>query len=227
MGAFYPLPGWFFGYDIILQAAFAIITLLVSAYSFNIYRLTGQRQSKLFGIAFLSIAVSYIAHVIFSLIVLSKLNESICQALHFITVSQFNTLGIYIYLVFFVAGLVTLTYMTLKIKSKTTFSLITIIILLALWFSTNRVYLFYVISTVLLIYICVFYFRNYLRNKRFKTLIVFIAFFLLLLSTVQFLFAAHYNIYLMLKSTYYITGHFLELLAYLLILINILMVSKK
>jgi len=220
MANLYMVPNWFLGYDLILELAFAIISLIVSIYSFKIYRLSEQTQSKLFGIAFLFISISYFIQSFLNFTIISKLNENIRIILKIISVNVLNTIGIYAHILFFITGLITLTYMTLKIKSAKTYSLLFITIILSLVFSSNKLYLFYLLSSILLIYILIHYLTNYLKNKQSKTLLVLAAFAFLLFGSIHFIFAVNH-------SLYYVIGHSLELIAYLLILINLILVVRK
>lgn len=204
------VPKWFFGYDIALELALAVITLIVSLYAFKIYKLSEQRQSKLFGIAFLFFSISYFIQ--------SFLN--ICRIIKINNINIVNSIGVYTHINFFIIGLVTLTYMTLKIKSMKTYSLLLITMLLSLLFSANKIYLFYLLSSILLIYIIIHYFINYLKNKKPKALLVLIAFAFLLFGNIHFIFSINYGLY-------YVIGHFLELIAYLLILIDLILVVRK
>jgi len=45
-------PSWFFGYNVFLEAVFAIITIILGIYAIRIYLLTNQEQVKLFSISF-------------------------------------------------------------------------------------------------------------------------------------------------------------------------------
>ena len=214
------VPEWFFGYDILFEFAFAVITLIVGIYAFKIYKLSDQKQSKFFGIAFILISISYFIQSFLNLAIISKLNEGICKALRISSVNLFNSIGTYVHMIFFILGLITLTYMTLKIRSPKTYSLLSVVILLSLLFSSNKLYLFYLLSSVLLAYIWIHYLINYLKNKKPKTLLIFGAFVFLLFGSIHFIFSVNHGLY-------YVIGHFLELIAYLLILINLLLVVKK
>ena len=154
----YLAPRWFFGYDVMLELAFAVITLIVGIYAFKVYKLSGQRQSKLFGIAFLFISVSYFIQSFLNFAIISKLNEKICTALKINSVDVLNSIGLYAYMLFFITGLITLVYMTLRFKSVKTYSLSLIIIILSLLFTSNSLHLFYLLSSILLIYIFIHYF---------------------------------------------------------------------
>lgn len=216
----YLAPRWFFGYDVMLELAFAVITLIVGIYAFKVYKLSGQRQSKLFGIAFLFISVSYFIQSFLNFAIISKLNEKICTALKINSVDVLNSIGLYAYMLFFITGLITLVYMTLRFKSVKTYSLSLIIIILSLLFTSNSLHLFYLLSSILLIYIFIHYFLNYLNNKKLNTLLILIAFAFLLFGHIHFIFSVDHGLY-------YVIGHFLEIIAYTLILINLILVVKK
>jgi len=220
MGNVFLVPSWFFGYDVVLELIFAIITLSVGIYAFKIYNLSGQRQTKLFGGGFLFISASYFVQSILNFAIVSKLNENVCQALKISDVAVLNAVGIYAYIFLFIAGLVTLVYMTFRIKNWKIYSLLLLVSLLAITLIPNTLYFFYLLASVFLFYICTHYFSNYIKNKNPQKLLVLIAFGFLLFSTFHFIFSVNH-------SLYYAVGHILELIAYILILINLIRVIKK
>ncbi len=216
----YLIPNWFFGYDIVLELAFALIALIVSLYAFKVYKLSEQYQSKLFGFAFLFFSISYFIQSFFNFAIISELNKNICNMMKMQDINLFNSLGIYTHIFFFITGLVTLTYMTLGIKNMKVYSLILLVSFISIFFSLNKLYWFYALSSLFLIYIVSHYFINYLKNKQFKTILVLVAFGFLLFGQMHFIFAVDH-------VRHYITGHLLELVAYVLILINLILVLKK
>lgn len=214
------IPEWFFQYGMFFEFAFAIITLVVGLFAFKIYKLSNQKQSKLFGVAFIFISIHYFIQSFLNFLIVYKLNENICNLMKIQSVNTLNILGIYSHMFFFVVGLIILVYMTLKIKSIETFSLLLILPLISVIFSSNKLYIFYAIASVLLIYISIYYLKNYLKNKQPKTLLVLIAFLFLLFGNIHFIFSVDHAIY-------YSIGHILELIAYSLILLNMFLILKK
>src|SRR3990167_8701069 len=105
----YCSPRWFYGYDIILEIVFAIITFAVAMYSFRIYRLSGQRDSRLFGFAFLLISASYSLWAILNGFAVSQL-ESARTILELERANIWRYLGIYAHILFFLGGMSTLPY---------------------------------------------------------------------------------------------------------------------
>ena len=216
----YLVPEWFFGYDIIAELIFALITFFIGLYSFKIYKLTGQKQSQLFCFSFLFISLAYILQSFLNFALLYEINEQVVSFLQLKEISTLVAIELYTYIIFYMIGLITLTYMTLKIKSKRVYSLLILLTLTSLIISSNKLLLFGVISSILLAYICIHYVTNYLAHKQRKTLLVAIAFALLFLSTIHFNFSInHYYPYF--------GGHILALFAYSLLLTNLLLVIKR
>lgn len=220
MAHIYLVPGWFVGYDIALELAFAIITIIVSLYAFKIYRLSGQSQSRLFGLSFLFISISYVIQSLLNFAIMEQLEENISRAIALNNVALLNFIGIFIHIIFFMSALITLSYMTLRVRSAKVFSLLCAITFLALFFSTNKLTMYYVLASLMLIYICIHYLGNYWNNRQTKALLVFIGFVFLLFGTIHFIFSVN-------QAFYYFLGHALELIAYIFILINLILVVKK
>ncbi|MBR9704573.1 hypothetical protein GOV12_04120 [Candidatus Pacearchaeota archaeon] len=216
----YLIPSWFFGLDFIFELAFAIITLIVGLYAFKVFKLSGQHKIKLFGISFIFFSISYFIQSFINYAIISKLGENICNVIKLESVNILNLLGIYVHIFFFILGLVTLVYMTLNIKSAKTYTMILFITFFSLFISLNKIYLFYILSSLMLIYIVVHYFNNYSKNKQRSSLLVLIAFIFLLFGHIHFIFSVNHTIF-------YTIAHFLELSSYVLILINLIWVLKK
>ena len=151
MTNFMIVPPWFLGYNIILEAIFALVTLIVSRYAFKIHRLTEQRQLRLFGTAFLAISISYFIQSFLNLAILSNLTEKICHMVKAENINTLNLIGIYTYVIFFSFGLLMLFYMTLKIKDIRIFSFLLIVVLSAIFVSINVLFMFYLISSIILL----------------------------------------------------------------------------
>ena len=204
--AFTPL--WFINYGISLELAFAITTLIVSYYAYIIFKLTDQWQIRLFSLGFFSISLSYF----------------IKSYVNFSAINQGNSIVIYIwlytYLALFLVGLINLAYMALNTKSFKTYALISSLSMTALVFSENPIIVFYLISSIYLLFISHYYYHNYQRHKTKNTFIVLLAFIFLMLGNIQFIFSID-------NPFFYVLGHSLELIAYILILSNLIMMINK
>lgn len=215
----YSIPGWFFGYDIIFGIALLIITLAVSLYSFKIYKLSNQRQSKFFGIAFLLFSISYLVELIINFAILSDLTDAF-SVLEINELINLNFMSILVHMIFFTSGLATLIYMISNFKDKKIYFGLLIASLLSLILFGDRIYLFYILSSSLLFLIMLFYAVNSFKEKNRKTILITLAFFFLLVSHIHFIFSVNHTLY-------YIIGNSLELIAYFFVLINFLKVLKK
>ena len=131
-----------------------------------------------------------------------------------------NLIGLYFHITFFILGLVTLVYMTLNTDNKKLYLLLLSTSLLFVALSQNSIYSFYFLSSVFLIYMVSHYFTNYIKNRQPKTILISIAFFFFLLGNIHFIFLINH-------IKFYIIGHFLGLIAYLLIFANLLLVLKN
>lgn len=220
MATLFLKPTWLFGIDILIVLSFAIITLIVSLYSFKIYKLTNQETSRLFGLAFLFFSISYFFQSFLNFLIFFEIINSICEILKIQRILSLILFGTYVHITFLIIGLVILTYMTFKVKNKNIFALMLIISLSSLLISINTLYWFYVLSSIFLFFIASYYYSNYLKNCQTKTLLVLIAFIFLFFGHIHFIFALNHYLF-------YVLGHFLELLAYALILINLYLILKK
>ena len=215
----YCSPRWFYGYDIILEIVFAIITFAVAMYSFRIYRLSGQRDSRLFGFAFLLISASYSLWAILKGFAVSQL-ESARTILELERANIWRYLGIYAHILFFLGGMSTLTYMTFKNKNARLCSLIFVLALTAVILAEQKYIATYLLSVILLFYIIIEYINRYSASKNKNLLLTLGAFIFLFLGRFEFIFSPSQNIF-------YVIGHILEFTAYILILASLITVIKQ
>ncbi|MDO8508604.1 MAG: hypothetical protein Q7S27_02875 [Nanoarchaeota archaeon] len=235
MTYFYLVPQSFLKFSILMQIIFALVALSVSYFSLKIYKISRQREIKLFGISFILIALSYVIWaVIHSAIAYPSLIEFAKIATE--NVSRLGGIGMLAHVILFISGLITLSYTTVKIKSGKIYyllltlgiiSLVAPIIVTRIIFepiASSAVYNLLITSRILSIFFLIFiiynYFEEYSNNKNKKTLLIGIAFCLLLLSNADFIFSLTYY-------PAYIMGHILEFIAYLFILISLLLTIKK
>jgi len=213
-------PQWFYGYDVGFELLFAVITIIVAIFAYRIYKATNQNYAKYLSIAFFLIGLSNIFQSIINFLILTKLNENICGFVKIQSVAYFNTIGAYIHMILFLIGLVYLVFMTFKSENKTILTLLVLVSLLSMFLSSNILYTFYLLSSIYLIIISLYFIRNYLKNKKTQTLLIAVAFLFLLFGSIHFLFSVNHQLF-------YAIGHLLEFIAYVLIFTNLIMVRKK
>ncbi len=235
MSYFYIVPEGFLKFSIAMQILFALVSFLVAYFSFKIYNLSRQREIKLFGISFLLISCSYI---LWAIIHLSIVSDSLIKLVKLTTpnLARLGLIAVSLHVTLFIIGLLTLAYINLKIKRGKVFYLITGLSMITLIAPLIIVKTIYepvefqslmtiligsrILSIFLLTFIIFNYFEEYIKNKNKKTLMVWIAFSLLLLSNTDFILSlAYYQAYIM--------GNILEFMAYVFILISLILTIRK
>ncbi|HRZ85212.1 MAG TPA: hypothetical protein P5277_00345 [Candidatus Paceibacterota bacterium] len=214
----YLVPHWFFIYSIIFEAIFAIASGLISYFSFKVYNLSKQKESKWFGAGFFLISVSYVIWLIINLCLLRD-NTQAVGSINLEQIVFWWTFAIYSHLILFVTGVITLICSHFKKNKLKLFALLEVISLVSIYLSCNKGLSFYVISSIFLAYLAIIYFLQYLKKRKFNSFLSMIAFILLFISHVQFILAS--NNYL-----YYVFGHIVEFMGYLLLISQLIIILK-
>jgi hypothetical protein len=218
---FYLSPKWFSGYDIILELVFAIILLTISIFAFNIYKKTKKDSVKILGISFSLMSLSYFIQSIFNLLMILQINSSLPRGINLKLISSINQLALNSHILFMTLGLILLSYMTLKTKNRKIFIYLAIIITFSiLLITTNRLFVFYILSSIFLLYIQIHFIRNYLKFKNLNALLILLAFLFLFLSNIIFTFSLY-------RKIFYFWAHIALLISYLLILLNFYTIRKN
>ena len=213
-------PTWFYGYDVVLEVLFSIVAFAVAVLAFKVYKKSAQRNAGLFGISFFLIGISYLIQSLLNFLILSRANESICRGLRIQSITAFNNIGVMVHILFMTIGLSMLLYITFRQKETKLLWLLIITSLSAIYFSYNMLYMFYLFSTIFLAFISWHFIQNYRNNSKSRTMVIALAFLFLLFGSFHFLVSVNHQLF-------YVIGHILELMAYLLILINYYLVLKK
>ena len=211
---------WFDWYHFAFELSFAVISLVIALFALKIYKATDQRPAKLLSLAFFSISSAYIVQTIFNFLIIKNLDDDVGGMINLSSAAVLDTIGLYFHIFFMVIGLVILLYMALKLKSTRVFWILLAISFTALIFSREPIIAYYFISALYLAVISWHYIENFLSNKQTKTLLIAIAFIFLFIGSFHFFLSVNHNLFI-------VIGHFLELAAYILILINFYLVLKK
>lgn len=217
------VPAWFVGYDTILEVIFAVVAFLTAFVSLKISNISSSREIRLFGTAFLFLALSYVTQSAVNFILRYSYPDQVIHDLLSCTWDNVHFLvpfGVYGHIIFFMLGLITLVYLLFDFKYVKTYCLITTLVAIALIFSTNRFFMFYVFASVFLAYICLHYVLVYFRTRDVRNVVVLVGFICLLVSHFQFALSLGHGIF-------YVVGHGLELAAYIFLLTNLLVVLRK
>ncbi len=216
MGYVFVSPNWFFTYSIILEIIFALITLIVSYYAFKVYKLTDKKSTKLFSTAFIFICLSYFLQAMLNIIILWKMADRVVSMINLRDAWLLNLFGLYAHALFFIIGLIILAYIQFKIDDIKIALLMVALVVASILFTSNKLMLFYMLSTIILVFIVSNYFLNYVRHKTPNTLLVLVGMIFLLFGVLHYFFAVDHEIY-------YVIGHVLQFLAYSMVLINLLL----
>ena len=215
----YVIPQWFFGFDIGMEILFAIITCLVAVFAFKINKVTKERKIWLLGVAFLLMGLSYIFLGVINYWFAQIASEQFRE----VSIGEIQTVGIvgvYLYMILFTSGLVTLGYLTAGMKKGKTYYLLFGLSLLVIASSFYKLITFRILAVFLLSFIAYQYFDDYLKNKNKKEFWILLSFTILFLSSVCFIFSPVYY-------PAYIVGHLFELLAYIIMLVVLIKTVKK
>lgn len=222
MAIFYTIPVWFSGYDIIFELVFALITALVAAYSFRVYSLSNQRESKIFGIGFSLISLSYLLWAALNFSIFSEIKEGITNGISIVelqNLSTINYLSAYSHVFLFLLGLATLVYMSLKVDSIRIYLLLSALTIVSVLGVFETVFSFYLPAAILTIFILIYYLNVYSENHNPKTLFVLIGFTFLLFSLIDFILIKDQHVQ-------YVISHLLVFLAYIFILMSLIIVIR-
>jgi hypothetical protein len=215
MNSVFLLPKWFLTYGLVFELVFALITLAVAIYAFKVYRLTCERKVKNLSLGFLSIFVSYGIWFLLNFIAFYQL--SIVDLNRIISLINFAA---YAHIFFLINGLVLISYATyLKDNLMAALSIL-LVAIVSFFLASEKALLFYLISALLSIFIASYYSYIYRKKKKQGILIMIISFFLLSLGTLKLALSTFHTIYP-------VFGHITLLIAFLLILANLLGVLKN
>ncbi len=212
-------PQWFYGIDIVLEAVFAVVCLLVALASYRIYARTGEKQVRNFSVAFFLFCISYAIQSLLNFMIAAKLLESVCTIAKIQSVAHMEWLAISTHILFMTAGLSLLLYTTLKAGTRV-FWLLLLLAFSGLLLSSSVLYTFYLTASLFLFFISWHYVQNYTKKRELRQLLVATAFVFLLFGNFHFLISVNH-------SQFYAIGHILELVAYILILWNLFIVHRK
>ncbi|MFA5796413.1 MAG: hypothetical protein WC916_00060 [Candidatus Woesearchaeota archaeon] len=219
MSTIFLSPEWFFKYNILFEIFFLIISLIIATFALKVYRTTGQKLAKYFGYGFLLISIAFLTQSVSTFFVLTKINTQLCAAMQASSVASIDAAGTYLYMGFMIAGIVTILFVSLKSNTTRTLWLLLAASLIAIALSRNPIYTFYLLASIYLAFITGHFIAYYLKNKKIKTLLVALAFLFLWFGTFHFLISVN-------REIFYVIGYVLELIAYLLILSNWIILRK-
>lgn len=216
-------PLWFGISEIIIQLIFMLVTFFIAFFAYKVYRISRQKSLFLFSLAFIAVSFGYFIEALFNyLLFLGVRTTHLLPVFSGTTqpVFQLSILAIGLHMLFMVSGLALLSYVTLKERGIKVLTLLLSLSLVGLVMSAHIGVTFYLITSIFLLFITAQYFQRHARKPTTNSLMVFLGFGMLFLGTVQLAFASTLDLL-------YISGYFISLFGYLLLLANLLRVIRR
>jgi hypothetical protein len=225
MFSLFNTPSWFNDYDLVFNVITFLITFLVTAYSYKIYKISKERKYAYFSLSFLLISFAFILKIVLLAVssysspnqladyTLSPITggsvvygDLLYRAAYFLHMA--STLGAWL-LIFFISQKSRARLS--KFYEVAQIALFIYLITLISVVSSFKYTVFYLTAAVILGMIVLNYYKNYLNKKRnMNAFLVMVAFLLILLG--QFFF-----IFVFISNTLYLFGELSLLIGFLLI----------
>ena len=212
------IPSWFFGFNIAFEMIFMLATAIVALYSYRIYKVSCQREIKLFGISFGLLSISYFLSSIITLFFVSALEGNVLA----ITINRIlsaENIAVAAYVILFVLGNITLLYTTLKVERLRIYGLLIALAFVAINFSFNKVFMIYFIISLSLFFVSYHYYTEFMKRTTKNVFLTFWGIFFLFVSNTIFLVQPA-------SSQVYVTSRVSELIGYFFIIASLIRVIK-
>jgi hypothetical protein len=216
-------PSWFYGLDSSFEFVAMFITLFIAIYTFRIYLLMRQRKYAYFTLAFVMISMSYfirgatdwLAYTHF----LGKIPNVTAAVSKVAAISSLHSLGFLVHIFLMLAGFMILVAVFMGITDFPTVTLLFTFSIILTALAQSKFNAFHLTLIVMLLFIVLHLVRNYRRTKTLNAFLVLYAMAALLASQVFFLLIA-------VGPFYYVVGHALQLVGFLLLLTAMVLVLR-
>jgi len=212
------IPNWFVGFHISFEVVFMLATAIIAFYAFKIFKISEQRESRNFGIAFLFLSLSYLTLIILNHLFLSVLSGNL-RSLDIDDLIGLKNLALSLYVIFLTLGFLILYHTTSKFKSTPNLILLAALSIMSIKYACEKSILIYFIPATFLLFITYNYFKDYYSNKNKNTLLLSSSMFFLLLSNLSLGSVAKFF-----QPNLYVLAHFIELIAYGIIIYTLMRV---
>ena len=222
-------PSWFYGFDIVFEILGVIVTLLIAFYSIRLYKFSGKENRGYLhlGLVFLAFAGSFLAKVATNFVlyyhetVMGTIGEVVIKYNLVHKSNFFLQAGYDLHRFLMLLGLLGMYWLISKSQEKEHLPIFSYFIFVIALFSFNTYYVFHLTAAVLLIYIAKHYYNICFcpsnKNKRMiHAHLNFMAFFLMLLSQVSFIFVWA-------NKAIYVIAETLQLAGFIIFLLNIIL----
>lgn len=222
-------PAWFYGIDIIFEILGVIVTMLIAFYSIKLYRFSGRENRSYLhlGLAFLAFAGSFLAKIATNFVlyyqrtVKSAMGDVIVKYNLLEKSNLFFQAGYDVHRFLMLLGLLGVYWLISKSQEREHLPLFSYLIFIVALFSFQTYLVFHLTAVVLLVYITKHYYNLcFCPQNRQKHMLHanlnFIAFFLILLSQISFMFVFA-------NTAIYVVAESLQLAGFIIFLINLIL----
>ncbi len=217
--------GRFYGIDSLIEFLIIIVSLIISLYSRRIYKIIKDKNYRFFSWAFLAIAISFVFKILSNFTIVNRIKiEGVNFA--YIIFSQprympiVDFLTFILYKAFYLSGLLILFFIVSRTKDREKIFLFVYLSAIAVLFSIYFNFVFHITLIFLLLFLTLHFYDNYKEHRTTNSLLVFIAFLVVLLSHLSFAFSDIYPLF-------YLIGEGFLLIGFLSLLVNQIKIKLK
>ncbi|NOX71735.1 MAG: hypothetical protein GXO64_03495 [Candidatus Micrarchaeota archaeon] len=219
-------PKWFYGIDIAFEVVSIIVALLISFYSYKLYKVSRKKEHKYFFIFFLMIAASFVFKIMtnfdlyFEVLKTMHIGSIHIQYIQKTISSVYRFGGLFMYRLLtalFAYGLYMLAYK--KRDRKDIFIFVYFITILA-FMSYYGYFLFHLTLIIIMMFVSAYYWKNWHRHRSLNSKFVSSGFILLTASHIVFALVQ-------LELTLYVVAESLQLGGFILLLLAFLSVIRR
>jgi len=219
-------PAWFNGFDLVFDIIGLVIALLIAAYSWRVYRISGENKFAYFSFAFLLLAGGLLfKSFTHSVLYFTPLRDSVTEVLKPALGSKLKFSDLYYRAAFFLqmalmlGGWLLIFFISQKSRQRLTkyyevsqMALFLYLILLISIVANFNYFVFYLTSAVILGMTVLNYYKNYLNTSRNENA------FRVMMSFIFILIGNLFFIFVFIFESFYVFGEVFMLIGFLLLL---------
>jgi len=225
MVRFVSIPDWFLGKDVFIEAFSFIVLFIFSFLAIKNYKVSKNRRLFYLGVGFGLIALAQLAAVLTRLVLYYDFGPSQAIGQAIIASQMVSSVDVFYFTGFFFQRFLTLTglYMIYRLpranKSVLDYVVVLYFVLISVFITNNIANVFHLTAFLLLLMIVGNYYRIYQKNKFLNTQILVVAFGILAVSQLLFIFSG-------MVVGLNVAGNVVELISYTILLGLIIRIRK-
>ncbi len=222
-------PEWFIPTESVFEIIAMLVTLIISLYSYKVYKLSNNKRYHYLAAGFFGIAAGFFFKTLSNSVLLYPgLFLGLDKTIPFFKISYFYTISLVLYAFLVLSGYVVVACLAANVRNRRTILSLMFIALLASFLireARSSTFFYFFAFVLLVVYIIPYMYENYKKQKSKSSFLVYTGFLLLTLSNLIFIGRNAYGVYFGVDS--YILGQSIGLLGYLVLLLNLVLVLRK